>query len=148
MAIWPANAETNWNTKMLAYLAIGHETDGTHGTKSGFQDRGDPGAYDWTEATLTEDNAWHDLDLSGIVAAGAKAVLFKVVMKDGATGTTFDLRENGNANAVSMGTIITQVSNVWVTGDLICACDSDRKVEYKASAAFDNLNVLVKGWWI
>lgn len=30
MAEWPANAETDWNTKMLAYLAIEHETDGTH----------------------------------------------------------------------------------------------------------------------
>lgn len=27
---WPANGETDWNTKMLAYLAIGHNTDGTH----------------------------------------------------------------------------------------------------------------------
>ena len=30
MATWPANGETDWNTKMLAYLAIGHNTDGTH----------------------------------------------------------------------------------------------------------------------
>jgi len=30
MATWPANAETNWNAKMLAYLAIEHDTDGTH----------------------------------------------------------------------------------------------------------------------
>ncbi len=30
MAEWPANADTDWNTKMLAYLAIEHETDGTH----------------------------------------------------------------------------------------------------------------------
>ncbi len=30
MATWPASGNTDWNTKMLAYLAIGHETDGTH----------------------------------------------------------------------------------------------------------------------
>ena len=30
MATWPANTETDWNTKMLAYLAVEHETDGTH----------------------------------------------------------------------------------------------------------------------
>ncbi len=30
MADWPANGETEWNTKMLANLAIGHDTDGTH----------------------------------------------------------------------------------------------------------------------
>ncbi|KKK94052.1 hypothetical protein LCGC14_2686730, partial [marine sediment metagenome] len=30
MAVWPANGEVDWNTKMLATLAIGHATDGTH----------------------------------------------------------------------------------------------------------------------
>ncbi len=30
MATWPANAETDWNTKMLAYLAIEHTTEGYH----------------------------------------------------------------------------------------------------------------------
>lgn len=30
MADWPANGDTDWNTKMLAYLAIEHNTDGTH----------------------------------------------------------------------------------------------------------------------
>lgn len=35
MATWPANADTDWNTKMLAYLAIEHNTDGTHKDISG-----------------------------------------------------------------------------------------------------------------
>ncbi len=30
MATWPASGNTDWNTKMLAYLAVGHNTDGTH----------------------------------------------------------------------------------------------------------------------
>ena len=30
MATWPANGVTDWNTEMLAYLAVGHDTDGTH----------------------------------------------------------------------------------------------------------------------
>lgn len=30
MATWPATGDTDWNTKMLAYLAIEHDTDGTH----------------------------------------------------------------------------------------------------------------------
>lgn len=29
-AQWPANGETDWNTKMLAYNAVEHGTDGTH----------------------------------------------------------------------------------------------------------------------
>jgi len=30
MATWPANGTTDWNTAMLAYLAVEHNTDGTH----------------------------------------------------------------------------------------------------------------------
>lgn len=30
MAEWPANGVTDWNTKSLAYLAVEHNTDGTH----------------------------------------------------------------------------------------------------------------------
>lgn len=30
MAEWPASGNTDWNTKMLAYLAVEHNTDGTH----------------------------------------------------------------------------------------------------------------------
>ena len=39
MATWPATGDTDWNTKMLAYLAIGHDTDGTHNQE------------DWTPST-------------------------------------------------------------------------------------------------
>lgn len=30
MATWPANGDSDWNTKMLAYLAVEHTTDGHH----------------------------------------------------------------------------------------------------------------------
>lgn len=30
MATWPATGDADWNTKMLAYLAVEHNTDGTH----------------------------------------------------------------------------------------------------------------------
>ncbi len=33
MAEWPANGATDWNTKMLAYLAVEHQTNGTHSIK-------------------------------------------------------------------------------------------------------------------
>lgn len=41
MAEWPASGVTDWNTKMLAYLAVGHNTDGTHNQE------------DWTPSTYT-----------------------------------------------------------------------------------------------
>lgn len=33
MADWPADGTTNWNAAMLAYLAVEHNTDGTHATR-------------------------------------------------------------------------------------------------------------------
>ncbi len=30
MAEWPANADTDWNTKMKANIDVGHDSDGTH----------------------------------------------------------------------------------------------------------------------
>lgn len=46
MAEWPANGVTDWNTKMLAYLAVGHDTDGTHGKTQMLTDLGySPTAY-------------------------------------------------------------------------------------------------------
>lgn len=30
MATWPANGDTDWNTKSLAYLAVSHTTTGYH----------------------------------------------------------------------------------------------------------------------
>lgn len=33
MADWPANGDTDWNTKMKANINVGHDSDGTH-TKS------------------------------------------------------------------------------------------------------------------
>ena len=31
-----------------------------------YHDRGDPAAWDWTQADLTMNNAWHDLDVAAI----------------------------------------------------------------------------------
>jgi hypothetical protein len=30
MADWPANGDTDWNTKMKANIDVGHDSDGTH----------------------------------------------------------------------------------------------------------------------
>jgi len=46
-------------------------------------DRGDPAAFDKTEADLTMDNAWHDLDLSAIVTdTDASWILLRVILND------------------------------------------------------------------
>ncbi len=133
-----------WHYSGTATVAVGRKLLCTS-----FIDRGDPAAWDWTVINFTRDFNWHDLDLSGIVPAGAKSVLFLGELKDDLVGKVFYLRKKGNVNTRNKCVVITQVSGIGNTHDLVCPCDSNRKVQY-ASNAVDNtvLNLIVKGWWL
>ena len=115
----------------------------------GFVDRGDPAAFDFTVGDLTTDGTWRDLDLSAIVPAGAKAVLFNVGIRDNLVEQIFYLRKNGSAIVFSSSTIKTQVANIGFYVDLIVACDSNRVIEYlAANTAWTTINLTVRGWWL
>ncbi|GAH84380.1 unnamed protein product, partial [marine sediment metagenome] len=114
------------------YLVL-HGTSGTPNAASGYKylltsfvDRGDPAAVDWVTGDFTRDGAWHDLDLSAIVPAGAKAVVFQGFFKSSVVEEIFQLRKKGNANAVNVSQLRSQVAAVLISGDLTCPCDTDR----------------------
>lgn len=120
---------------------------GSGGGGQQFYDRGDPAAADWTQATLTEDNTWRDLDLSSIIPAGTAMVLFRVAIQDGGIGNTFMLRKNGltnDVNAARMRVIVTG-QKAWF--DVLVAPDSSRVVEYLGQDTFDVISLTVAGWW-
>jgi hypothetical protein len=113
-----------------------------------FVDRGDSATHDWDQTTLTTDGAYHDLDCSPVVPAGAKAILFRVTISDNLVQQSFIMRENGNSNAINKSIVQTQVANVINDADMIVACDSDRVVEYGASnTTWTNINIAIRGWW-
>ena len=110
-------------------------------------ERGDPAAFDFTEADLTMDNAWHDLDVSGIIAdANVKWVLVTMHIADAAKNKQLHLRKNGNSNEVAVVCIETLASsdpshqNGWVP------CDGNQVIEYKATAAISSVDIVVMGW--
>lgn len=114
----------------------------------GFVDRGDPVGFDFAVGDFITDGTWRDLDLSGIVPAGAKAVSLKVYVEDNLVGQSFLLRENGNTNPYNAPIILTQIANVPCGADLIVVCDSNRVVEYFASnTTWTALFLVVKCWW-
>lgn len=125
------------------------KTAGTWELFSSAYDRGDPAAADFTLATpLTTDGAYHDLDLSSIVPAGAKMVCLRVLVEDNAAGSYVRFRKNGNTNDLNYGEIYTQVSGVLNSADIIVACDVNRVIEYKAtSTTFTGISITVKAWW-
>jgi len=114
-----------------------------------FYDRGDPGAADFL--SFTNDSLWHTLDLSSIVPSGATAVSLKVsyaATRNGG-GSYIELRKNGNSNTINVGIIFTQVANNVISGDMVIAVDSNRKIQYLALSgdSIDSAEVTVKGWW-
>ena len=114
-----------------------------------FANRGDPAAADWTQLTLSQDGAWHTLDLSAIVPAGAKAVLFAASISSPLPSRILQLRRHGNANTLAVSKIETQVAGVTRSRDLICPVDSDRKADYYVSSpVWIAISLTVKGWWI
>jgi len=116
-------------------------------TEKTFIDRGDPAVYDFTQATLTTDDTWQDLDLSTIIPAGAKAVILRVCVNNSTPETGIYFRKKGNVNAINMGQILAQTSNVWNESDIIVALDSTRHIEYNATnTTWAGILILVKGW--
>ncbi|MBA7646730.1 hypothetical protein ES703_54496 [subsurface metagenome] len=114
----------------------------------GFVDRGDPADYDFAVGDFITDNTWRDLDLSSVVPAGAKAVLFRIQIKDNVTSSQMEFREKGNSNTINATKLRTVVANLYHDVDWIVACDSNRKIQYRGSnLAFVAIDVIIKGWW-
>jgi len=119
------------------------------GTKLGiFVDRGDAAGFDWDETTLTEDGTWYDLDCSSVVPAGAKAILFYVLINDNSVGVAFQMRQNGNSNLIALNSVRTQVADAYNEASFIVPCDSNRVVEYRATATtWTSIDIVIMGWW-
>lgn len=110
-------------------------------------DRGDPAAYDYTEAGLTMDNAWHNLDVSAIVVnPDASWVLLGVLLNDPNVGDNIMFRKDGNANAISMAGVIAQVANQDVFAQVLVPCSTSQVIEYRANAALASCDIVVMGW--
>jgi len=119
-------------------------------TAIGFVDRGDHGT-DFNDSshggTLTIDDAWHDLDLSAIVPAGAKAVLLYVYMHGTAAGSAFAFRKNGYTSTKTF--FVLEAANVGKYASCIVACDTNRVIEYLGSVTTTtDAEIIVAGWFL
>jgi hypothetical protein len=125
-------------------------TPGTWEPVARYEDRGDPGSWDYTAASFTTDGTWRDLDISGIVGTGLRFVHLMISLVDDAAGSTFSIRENGNSNAYNIGAIATQVANIRIyDSDMWVHTDSSGVIEYKGdNLTFSSIDVLVRGWWV
>ncbi|NIP22616.1 MAG: hypothetical protein GWN55_00370 [Phycisphaerae bacterium] len=117
--------------------------------QSGYVDRGDPSAYDWTHADLTEDGTWRDLDLSSIIPETAKLVHLRVIVQDDAASSSLALRENGNSNLHNGNAVRTQAPDIVNEGEVLVKPDKNRKIEYNATnTTWTLINIVVRGWFL
>jgi len=111
------------------------------------QDRGDPAAVDFTQAALTMDNTWRNLDLSAIIAdPDASFVLLRVTLNDLNVARALHFRRDGNANAIAIQGLRVLVSGEDHEGVFLVPIPATQIVEYRASAAIADVGITVLGW--
>lgn len=114
-----------------------------------FVDAGDTAAHDFAIGDLTLDGIanWRDLDLSAIVPANAKAVIFRVSVTSGAGAAEFRFRKNGNSNTINTFRIETANATSSAHGMGILGVGAGRILEYSGTAAtFSAVNIAITGW--
>lgn len=111
----------------------------------------DPGAWTVQVGSLTQDNAWHDLDISAAVPPSGRGfpVQFRVDTKDAAAGSYGIFRRNGQTNLYNAAIIRNQVANVVNSaGDCMVPTDSAGVIEYLFSEAMTTIDIVVRGYWV
>lgn len=112
-----------------------------------YVNRGDPGAADYTQATLTCDSAWHDLDLSAIVGARAVLIHLRLVISDATAGLLAKVRMNGQTNDMNAGRANVPSASKPDDEDILVMTDASGVIEYYVDTGMDLVNLTVAGWW-
>jgi hypothetical protein len=118
-------------------------------TQHSFIDRGDPAAYDFTKANLTLDGYYHDLDLSAIVPAEARAVLLRTRIRSTTVNAYIRLKKKGNVNDYNVSQSIQYLASAYISAELTQPIGTDGLLElWGSSEPWNNVDIVVKGWWL
>jgi len=110
--------------------------------------RGALGANDFTQATLTRDGNWHELNLSSKVSEDAIVAHIVIRMVDADVGSYFFMAPTGYTPIYNYSSVRTQVSNMYTDGEFIIKLDATKKVQYKSFANLDGIMLNVAGYWL
>lgn len=114
-----------------------------------YVDRGDVGVQDFSMLTMSMDDAWHDLDLSGIVGVGRRLMFLHGVTYGGVGTGIIQFQTKGNVNGVNVAAwhVVADIT-VYKTQPLYT--DASGVVQYYASAppAIAAGDFVVTGWFI
>lgn len=104
--------------------------------------------WDYTQANLTIDGAWHTLDLSAIVPAGVTLVRLRFVLLDTNGLSSIYLKNADYTNDINIVQIGSQVVNIWHRDVAFVACSNERKIKYKVLTGAEQVALAVIGWVI
>lgn len=117
--------------------------------RSQYVSRGNPSAWDFQVGVLTTNGNRQDLNLSGIVPAGATAIHMLSIFKDGDIDMYFAFYTKSVTNPFNVLLRRTLVADLDHNLDGIIACDSDRIIQYAGSnTTFTRIDILVRGWFV
>lgn len=122
---------------------------GSNGGSGGtFVYRGNSGGEDFDAADLTADAAFHTLDLSAIVPAGAKAVLLGVLLDPASTSNAVLSFLHGDSTDTVSDIRIVARSGASDGGAIIVPLNDSREIQYSASnVSYDLIRITIHGWW-
>ena len=113
-----------------------------------FVDRGDPATVDFGLGDFTADDTWHELDLSGIVDEGTKAIAFCITCRNTNPQRRAMFKKKGNVNVGSLSILYSQNANIYFGINCTCPLSTDGKIEYNLNAGGWNcFDFRTLGWW-
>jgi homoserine acetyltransferase len=98
----------------------------------------DQQSYDFTLSDFTRDYQYHDLDLSGIIPAGTKAVLLWGAFKSDTADCEGSFAQSGHTGEYLKSIRFEPVANIGCNIDCLMPVNTDRKIRYR----FSNVNYL------
>jgi len=113
--------------------------------------RGEQNDCDWDQTTLILDSAFHELDLGGIIPAGASAVNMFARVKNPTVGfnVKFQMKKQGAIHTQYTCILRPQVADIWIGGLYPIKLSDDRKIEYNArSLTLCEVKLVIRGWWL
>lgn len=110
----------------------------------------EPLVVDFDLPFFTCDSTFHEMDLSGIVPAGAKAVSLVIRFGFNAVNQEVTVRKHGNTSWPASCGQRSQVTGQLIFVNTECPLDENRHIDYYVAAAPTPwyLNMTIKGWWL
>jgi len=113
-----------------------------------WHDRGDIAAFDYTQATITLNGGWYELDLSGIVGSQACLVLLILEINSHAANDYVQFKTFGNSNTKNTSLQRFQVATEYDARDIWIYTNAAGKVEHFGDIEVGaNYTLTVRGWY-